>query len=340
MCCSRCWVTSPTEDRRPDHPVRLQRQCPNDLRATTEWDGDSWEPGPPLPAGAFEAETTTDDTALPDPANPGGFLTFGEFAINLTVSGILPENGPCVSFTLGDPITRTGNAPNANLEDIVDVEPLNLTNCSSLIVTKLTEPAEPTTPVEFDYSVDELDGAIIQFPDDTEITDTLTVPGDASDTINDLLISPDYVVTETDLPDGWTQVSLICTSFDPIAGEDVTRTLFSEGEPGPDTAFPLAPASPPNARSSTSARQPCRSPRPSRAPPPTGHSTSPSPPVPPGETATKRHRSEPHRDMAAGGRRPYTITETPVHGFIPGTSPATATTTCSHPHPARPSSAR
>ena len=47
--------------------------------------------------------------------------------------------------------------------------------------------------------------------------------------------------TETDLPDGWSQVSLVCTSFDPIAGENVTRTLFSEGSPGPDTAFPIAP---------------------------------------------------------------------------------------------------
>jgi uncharacterized repeat protein (TIGR01451 family) len=200
------------------------------------WDGDSWEPVT-LPAGSIVADTKD---------NIPGVLTdnsvrFGEFALNLTTSGILPENGPCVTYSTGDPITRTGNASSANLMDIVDATPLTITNCGSLTINKHTRPATPATPQTFGASTSELDGAIIQSPDTTELSDSLVVPDSPSVTHAGLLISPDYVVSETDIPAGWTQESLVCTSFDPIVGVDVTRTLYDNGDNGPDTSFPIAP---------------------------------------------------------------------------------------------------
>ena len=47
----------------------------------------------------------------------------------------------------------------------------------------------------------------------------------------------DYVVEETSLPPSWSEVSLVCTSFDPITGQPVTRTLY-DGSSGPDASFP------------------------------------------------------------------------------------------------------
>ncbi len=202
-----------------------------------DWDGDSWEPIT-LPANAFEAVTTRGVETLP--SNPDQALTFGEFAINLTLAGVLPENGPCVSLTAGDPMSRTGNSANASMEDIVDASPIVLTNCGSLTITKETAPATPASLQTFTVETSELDGAPIQTGAVTLLTDDLLVPDDPTVTHLDMLISPDYQVVETDLPAGWSELSVVCESYDPIAGVGVTRTLYSS-EAGPDSSFPIAP---------------------------------------------------------------------------------------------------
>ncbi len=202
------------------------------------WNGSSWASSGPLAAGSFEATTSRGVEA-----SGSTDLTFGEFAINLTVADILPENGPCVTFTAGDPITRTGNSSSASLEDIVDTTPITLTNCSSLTINKIARP-QPLVPTNFPVTTSELDGAVIQFQDVTSLPDTLTVPGKASVTHTDLLISPDYQVVEGTMPSGWTEMSVVCTSFDPITGVDVTRTIYlndSGQNVATDNSFPIAP---------------------------------------------------------------------------------------------------
>ena len=64
---------------------------------------------------------------------------------------------------------------------------------------KQTTPT-PTSPTAFGYRVSQVDGAQIQ-PGVTQINDSITVPPNPNTaTINNLLISPDYVVNETTLP--------------------------------------------------------------------------------------------------------------------------------------------
>src|SRR4029079_2086343 len=116
-----------------------------------------------------------------------------------------------------------------------------LTNCGSLTINKLTRPATPSPAQSFGVHTAELDGRVIQSPGTTSLNTPLTVPGTPSVTYNNLLISPDYAVNETDIPAGWTQESLVCTSYDPIAGENVTRTRYSNGDDGPDASSPTAP---------------------------------------------------------------------------------------------------
>ncbi len=199
------------------------------------WDGNSWEPTPP-PGEAFEAITTRGGASqTQDSLDP---FTFGEFAINLTAAGILPQDGPCTTFKAGDPMSRTGNSQNATLKDIVGVPPLTLTNCSEITVIKETAPAVPSGSPSFDALITQLDEQDVTFGN-TQVPVELVVPDAPSVTVGDVLISPDYFVEETALSEGWSQVSLVCTSWDPIAGEEVTVTLFG-GDPN-DLSFPVAP---------------------------------------------------------------------------------------------------
>ncbi len=201
------------------------------------WDPaeESWLPTAALASDEFEAVTTHGDES-----NGVFDLTFGEFAINLTRRGILPQDGPCVTFTAGDPISRTGNSPAASLEDIVDVAPIELTNCGGLTITKQTTPAAPASSPSFSASTQQVDGEPLRTGGVALLEDVLVVPDAPSVTHLDLLISPDYVVTETGLPTGWIQSSLVCESFDPIAGVAVSRTLFPTVDP-PLDRFPIAP---------------------------------------------------------------------------------------------------
>jgi hypothetical protein len=196
-----------------------------------------WEPTT-LVDGSLEAVTT--EGVVTDPALPGQELTFGEFALNLTVNGLLPENGPCTTFTTSTVYSRTGNSADATMADAVELPPLTLTNCGSLQVTK-DAIGFSDGPVDFDFSVFEADGEDIQYPDVVQVDDTLTVdpaPGSASTTITDLLISPDYVVEETGLPAGWTQSSLVCSALDPLTGLVDSYILYPAGN---DLFFPIAP---------------------------------------------------------------------------------------------------
>lgn len=95
-------------------------------------------------AGAFvQSETALDFDAEIGP-NPdytdAEADTFGEAAINLTTSGLLPED-ECVTFTTGDLVTRTGNSLPANsiLQDFIltGSNGLVLSNCGTLTLDKV-----------------------------------------------------------------------------------------------------------------------------------------------------------------------------------------------------------
>jgi uncharacterized repeat protein (TIGR01451 family) len=209
------------------------------LVAVNEWDEALSEWVVRADPIVYEAETTEGVES-----NGAGDLTFGEFAINLTRSGLLPAEGPCVTFSAGDPVTETGNSENPTLKDVVDVPAIPITNCSSLEVQKVTTPAVPNDAQTFGYVVDQLDGLAVLSDGSTSIDDDLTVPGQASDT-HQVLISPDYVVTEDSIPAGWTEVRVTCTSEDPVTGATGPWILYStvDGETT-SPSFPVGPGVP------------------------------------------------------------------------------------------------
>ena len=242
---------------------------------------------------------------------------------------------PLRDFSYGRPDHATGNSPERHPRGHRRHEPLSLTNCGSLTSTSSPSPRRPPPrrasilPSRARRRRHPVPG---RHPAHRHSSRAQANPALR---IDDLLISPDYVVTETDLPDGWTQVSLVCTSFDPITGQEVTRTLFSEGERRPGQPFPIAPGV--ERRLRHPERRPTSrvaSPRRRR------HSTDWAfeftiYPVPPGETATKNATAaNPTVTWQLEAGVEYTITESDEDGFINGDISCDGGTTCSHPRPA------
>jgi uncharacterized repeat protein (TIGR01451 family) len=196
------------------------------------WDGSTWVSNS-VPAAYVDA-TTGRDVSVDGIDDP---VTFGEVAVNLTLGGFLPEEGPCEIFTSSSVLSRTGNSDSASMMDYAGfASPVEITKCGAIELVKHTQPT-PASPQQFDFSVTQADGAPVELGS-TAIGASLTVPPNpASMLLDGLLISPDYLVEETSLPALWEQQSLVCTAEDPLTGLTDTYTLY----PGEAEPFPVGP---------------------------------------------------------------------------------------------------
>jgi uncharacterized repeat protein (TIGR01451 family) len=159
---------------------------------------------------------------------------FGEFALNLNLAGVLPDDpASCQSYTAISVITRTGQGNDPSLVDEVNFgDAVAISNCSTVQVTKVSEPASPTPPADFYLDLHQSDGkpvvpAAPPAPDNLSPTTDhyrvqMTVPGTDTRTLTSVVAQPDYVLTDTG-PDGtggpsppWRLVSIVCDSYDPL----------------------------------------------------------------------------------------------------------------------------
>lgn len=188
----------------------------------------------PLGAGSWTGTTIAGsvvDTATgPNPeldaatANPS---TLGEFAIDLTAAGILPQDR-CLTFTTGSTITYTGNSTQASLKDILNFSnPIVLSNCGAISVSKVTEPSGFGAGQNFAYKLDQTDAQPVH-------DGTLAVTGGGADTDasnlsisssiqtgqthawSNVLAQPDYRLQEITLPANWQIKQLSCGFWDPF----------------------------------------------------------------------------------------------------------------------------
>ncbi|MCE1177668.1 MAG: DUF11 domain-containing protein, partial [Micrococcales bacterium] len=177
--------------------------------------------------------------------------TFGEMALDLTASGILPEN-QCVTASTGDVISRTGNSQSASLQDLLRPPAMDLTNCNSLSVSKVVNGGVPTGS-QFDYVISQADGAPVHdgtltgsVPDQDTSTGsiTATIGGGQTHTWNNVIAEPDYLVKEVNLPEGVTLKSIVCTYTDlyEAGGPTKTATLYENGA-YTDEMFKIFPSS-------------------------------------------------------------------------------------------------
>ncbi|MFD4958548.1 hypothetical protein [Microbacterium sp. NPDC058389] len=151
--------------------------------------------------------------------------TFGEFAVDLTTAGLFNPD-TCTTFAVSTMLSRTGNDFTAQTEDYHAADdPLTLSNCGSLTVTKDVVPAGYQSADRFPYLVDRTSGGIVlPDADATQISDDLGIG--ETDSFSNVLAAADYRLAETVAPP-WTLQSIVCTTRLPGTNQPVVRVLSS-----------------------------------------------------------------------------------------------------------------
>jgi hypothetical protein len=146
--------------------------------------------------GAVNTGTVTDPVP---PGNPRTLTTglFGEAAINLTAAGVFPS-GTCTAFGSTFLKSRSSASFGAEVKDFIAPQPVNISNCGTIVVHKVTENGDAS----FGYTTT---GGLSPATFNLSNGGTRTYgPG--------TVLAGSYSVTESTLPAGWTFKSLVCTA--------------------------------------------------------------------------------------------------------------------------------
>ncbi|HEY1105007.1 MAG TPA: hypothetical protein VGE78_02570, partial [Agromyces sp.] len=196
-----------------------------------------------LGAGTWQAQPGTADFAWATGVRQEGppltnqFLdTFGEFAIDLNTAGIFAPT-QCSTFSVSEMFTRTGNSPQANIQDFADHAPdrMSLANCGALTVTKATVPAGVVASDEFGFAVRRDGGAVIPGPPPVETIMDSVVAGQTK-TYENVLSSSQYHLDEVSIPPPWSLQSIVCTAI-PLGGGDPQQFVIDD----PSDTFLVSP---------------------------------------------------------------------------------------------------
>jgi hypothetical protein len=151
-------------------------------------------------AGFAEGAVNTGTVSDPVPPNAPRSLTaglFGEAAINLTAAGVFPS-GTCEAFGSAFLKSRSSASFGAEVKDFIAPQPVNISNCGTIIINKVTENGDAT----FGYTTTGgLDPATFNLSNGGTRT---YGPG--------TVLAGNYSVTESTIPAGWTLKSLTCTA--------------------------------------------------------------------------------------------------------------------------------
>jgi hypothetical protein len=106
--------------------------------------------------GFAEAKVNTfgavTDTIGPVTPQNLGTNEFGEAGINLTDAGVFEAN-VCTGFGKAYAVSRSsGNSATAQMKDLVGPADVNITNCGSVIIRKVTSPSPDPTDTSFSFS--------------------------------------------------------------------------------------------------------------------------------------------------------------------------------------------
>lgn len=185
-------------------------------------------------------------TRVEGPGLPAEIETFGEMAIDLTLAGLFDEES-CTAFQTTGYITRTGNSNTAELGDMVGGDdPLTLSNCGTISITKDDSPADSGDDTRFGYVI--ANGGDPVHDDTVTGTDGTDPVEDADDSDASIegeigfgethtwgpVYSGEYSIAET-IPAGepWALWSLECT----VDGD--SYTVVDDGEPVEDAVIPV-----------------------------------------------------------------------------------------------------
>jgi hypothetical protein len=196
--------------------------------------------GSDVAEGAVNTSTVTEPIA-------GGSLTtglFGEAAINLTDAGVFQE-GVCEAFGSAFVKSRSSSSFTAELKDFIAPIPVNITNCGSITINKVTQNEPVPGTQSFNYTTSSTATAISDFS-----------LKNAESKLFSPLSSGTYTVTEGTQSAPWSFVSLTCDTTTGVTitgqqvsialgnGQDVTCTYtnrFDKAQPTVATTQDLIP---------------------------------------------------------------------------------------------------
>ncbi|MFI2102611.1 hypothetical protein ACH436_04925 [Isoptericola sp. NPDC019693] len=157
--------------------------------------------------------------------------TFGEYAIDLTAAGLFGDD-ECSTFAITSLMSRTGAAETATISDFFfnTPEPLEISNCGTLTVTKETPTGQTDDEFGFRVTNESSQGVVIP-PGQTSIEDAV-VSGQTR-TYEGVLSSSLLHLAETGVPPPWELTAAECSYTDQV-GERHTVDVTD-----PDTPFTL-----------------------------------------------------------------------------------------------------
>lgn len=183
---------------------------------------------------AWQAKVNTSDATdaiAPDGSDTLHTQEFGEAIVDLTTAGVFPASPTtCLSFGRAFGVSRSsGNSGTAAMEDLAGPADLNITNCGTVIVKKVTKDTSgavttsDSTQFTFSTNVQTLPGptAVSNFNLTGQPSGT---PSDTK-TINDAKAATARTVTETDpSSSNFTLDSISCTGGSNRSTDTTTRT--------------------------------------------------------------------------------------------------------------------
>jgi hypothetical protein len=167
--------------------------------------------------------TTTVNDPIANESLPG--LTFGEAAINLSAAGVFPP-GTCTGFGSAFLKSRSSASFPAAVKDFVAPQPVNISNCGTIIVKKVTVPSPDPTDTTFNYTAG---GGLSPT--------TFGLKNGGMRTYSDVVAGSGYSVAET-VPANWVLTSATCDDGSPVTnisvspGETVTCTFTNTLQTG------------------------------------------------------------------------------------------------------------
>jgi hypothetical protein len=199
--------------------------------------GPCWVFALSLTAGGFaEARVNTSDAAdeiAPAPTDTLHTQEFGEAIIDLTSAGVFPaEPTNCLSFGRVFGVSRSsGNSAQAQMKDLVGPADINIGNCATVIIRKVTSPSGDTT-TNFTYSTN-----VQTLPGPASVANFQLKDG-GSNTISNVKPATSRTVTEaTPLP-AYALTSINCSaSTVPAANRSTT---INTGGAGGTVTFAIA----------------------------------------------------------------------------------------------------
>ncbi|HLS43943.1 MAG TPA: SpaA isopeptide-forming pilin-related protein [Ornithinicoccus sp.] len=168
-----------------------------------KWQADAgaWGPADPITDDGQAAGTinTTAIDQMDELTQDQSPRTFGEASVDLN---LIFDGESCKSFGSAMLKSRSSDSFTSQLKDFISPEPLELTNCGKVEISKVTDPTGAAQL--FDYTK--------TFGTDPASDNTFQLADGDTETFSNVLFGTGYTVTEDDLPAGWQFSNLDCSA--------------------------------------------------------------------------------------------------------------------------------